>query len=365
MTKYFRRQFLQLRNRNERKFESVLFEHLRTRGIQQQELFQNHLDLYKTLVLRIEPNLLAVDVEKEFGTQLAQSFKDLSEAELTRLSDKFTPIDTTALFAEELKELQRLLKSRSFFTEERLQEFLANNKRRSLLYFGRTKHLKRLFEELYKPAPTPNSDKPPSNEDEISLLAAQASSAAKTPIESVLPSSLAAVPQGSRNGRGSTGRRHDGGANDTQNKLSGLFAEMLVYRHLAETRTAVKWVSKNASKVPPSFDGYNPEGDDILGYDIEYLDENSNKHYVEVKGRSNDIESFDISRNELEKALEVREFYHLFFVTHLFDDSLRRVRDLGNLFLLDAGADFFANDRFTVDYKNLEIRFHQFTEPDE
>ena len=119
----------------------------------------------------------------------------------------------------------------------------------------------------------------------------------------------------------------------------------------------VIWVSKNSSKIYKTHPGYNPEGQDGLGYDIEYLDFEWNKYYIEVKGKMDNFGSFDISKNEIDKAHEEQYYYKIYFVTDTLDNNKRKIKDLGNLFLLENGEDFFINKRFTPVYKNFEIRF--------
>ena len=116
-------------------------------------------------------------------------------------------------------------------------------------------------------------------------------------------------------------------------------------------------MSKYASKIHKTHPGYNPEGRDGLGCDIEYLDEDGNKFYVEVKGKGDNYEAFEISKNEINKANKEKEFYKIIFVTNTLSNTQRKMRDLGNLFMLDNGEDFLANNNFTAIYNNFEIRF--------
>jgi hypothetical protein len=134
---------------------------------------------------------------------------------------------------------------------------------------------------------------------------------------------------------------------------------MVVYEKLKTVYDNVNWVSKFASKVHKTHPGYNPEGQDGLGYDIEYFDIDGNKYLVEVKGRTDSYDSFEISKNEVDKAHQEKQFYKIFFVTQTMNNSQRRIRDLGNLFMLEDGQDFFANRKFKAIYRNFEIRFQE------
>jgi hypothetical protein len=90
------------------------------------------------------------------------------------------------------------------------------------------------------------------------------------------------------------------------------------------------------AKFYKTHEGYNPEGQDGLGYDIEYFDREGNKIFVEVKGRADSYDTFEISKNEIDKAHQSKQFYKIFFVTQTMNNSQRRIRDLGNMCALSS-----------------------------
>ena len=62
---------------------------------------------------------------------------------------------------------------------------------------------------------------------------------------------------------------------------------------------SIKWASENAKVAE-----INPEGRAGLGYDIEYIDENGNRRFVEVKtSKTSDI-VFYMSDNEFDFAIK-------------------------------------------------------------
>ena len=125
-----------------------------------------------------------------------------------------------------------------------------------------------------------------------------------------------------------------------------------MYQILRKDHPSAKWVSRNAYKA-----GVNPEGEDGLGYDIEYVDEIGNKIYIEVKARASQEKSFEISQNEIRKALEARENFRIIFVSNTLDNELRSYRNLGNIFLFDEGEDFMNNKRFRAINEEYRIIF--------
>lgn len=94
----------------------------------------------------------------------------------------------------------------------------------------------------------------------------------------------------------------------------GLDGEQLVYDYLSadNTKQLVRWVSENAKKT-----GVNPEGGAGFGYDIEYVDSEGHRKYVEVKTSQNSIESglkFYMSDYEFEFARKHAEDYAIYYV---------------------------------------------------
>ncbi|MFN0277793.1 MAG: DUF3883 domain-containing protein [Pyrinomonadaceae bacterium] len=362
---YYDKQFAQLKNRFEKNFEALLFKYLSTQNARRQEMYQNYIDEYKTIILTPFVDAVAMDVSTKFVEHLNEKFGFLGiqVSDIGASLDGFNP---NVSYIKELELLVKTLKSRKYYSQEALNDFLLNNRHRSLLYFGQTKLLSSLFATWFKPkAKSSNDGVVETENDRVADTVAEMLKNKDGDIEFVEVSSIASVEKSSRATSTLNGRRYDGAASNSQNNLIGIVAELKVYLKLTANQKDVKWVSKNASKVPPSTPGYNPEGDDSLGYDIEYLDGDGNKVFVEVKGRSDGTEAFEITKKELEEANQKGEYYKVIFVTHVLENSKRRIRDLGNIFLLEKGMDFFSNNRFLVVYKSFEIRFRQLTNIEE
>ncbi len=226
-----------------------------------------------------------------------------------------------------------------------------------MLYFNEVDYLSGNFKKWIEQYA--ERKKPTDDEEELEEFLKEFSNQGGSDIEEVSTNEVVSPTSESGSSGGGNGRRFDGGANDQNKKLIGLVAEMVVYEKLKTIYDNVNWVSKLASKVHKTHPGYNPEGQDGLGYDIEYFDNYGNKFFVEVKGKADNIDSFEISKNELDRAHAEKDFYKIIFVTQTMNNSHRRIRDLGNLFLLDAGEDFLANRKFKAIYRNFEIQFQE------
>lgn len=132
---------------------------------------------------------------------------------------------------------------------------------------------------------------------------------------------------------------------------NGLAGEIAVYETLRSKFTSVEWLSENAAKY-----GLPHSGDDSLGYDIAYINENNERIMVEVKATTGDEIEFDLSNNELSVALEDPKHYEVFFV-FLKHDGHPRILNLGKLFLFDNENESpFSNSKFTIQYDKYVIR---------
>jgi Protein NO VEIN, C-terminal len=350
---YYIKQVQRIRDRFQKGFESFLYDYLKSKTWKEKESYQNKIDAYKyNLKFFVPLNSTSINIEELFINQLNKDFSPIkfSVNDLNKGFDKFNPNE---IYKTQLNQFIEKIASIQYTTEE-LDTFLAENKRRSLLYFDETKILSETFRQWLQENKKRNKSK---QQDSLLDVLTEISNSNETEIEVVSVSSVNLPTNEHPGGTWDGGRRIDGSAGDNKKHNIGLVAEMIVFKELKDSYKDVLWVSKNASKIYKSHEGYNPEGDDSLGYDIEYLDEEGNKFFVEVKGKSDSADSFEVSRKEIEKAQNAKEFYKVIFVTNTMDKSKRRIRDLGNIFLLDKGEDFLRNRKFKAIYKSFEIRF--------
>lgn len=134
---------------------------------------------------------------------------------------------------------------------------------------------------------------------------------------------------------------------------NGFIAESKVYHTLCTrigSKGSVVWVSGNGHRASE-----NQGGDDSLGYDIWYSDENGKKHYVEVKGSTSENVEFVLTKNELEFAEQHAEEYEIWYV-RIVDKQPTIPYELGNLLLLSEEETFFNNSKFAVENSEFRIR---------
>ena len=353
---YYFKRLTNLKNKFEKGFDFVLYTYLTDQAIDEKCFYQDHLDNYKRYFqFSIPLNTLELSFEGFFLESLAKEFPFLIITR-TDLQKDFSFFNPISIYTGNLNLFKNKLKGEEF-TNENIDNFLADNKRRSLIYFNEIDTLAEKFKEWL--ADFKEGNNPTDNESDLEDFLIEFSNQTKTDIEEVTTQEVA-ISSSSEvlSGRGN-GKRFDGAANEQLKMRLGLVAEMVVYEKLKTIYNNVTWISKYASKIYKKHQGYNPEGQDGLGYDIEYVDSEGNKIFVEVKGRLDSYDAFEISKNEIDRANQAKQNYKIFFVTHTLNNSERRIRDLGNIFILEEGQDFFSNRKFKAIYRNFEIRFQE------
>jgi hypothetical protein len=353
---YYHEQLTTYKNNFEKGFDSIMHNYLSNFDIEMQSNYQDNIDSYKfDFDLHISLNTLGLDFEKYFLEKLNKQYDylNINKDDLLKEYATFNPVQIHNANFKLLKSKLASVK----YSKENIENYFASNKNRSLLYFNNTEHLTNRFIDWLRQN---GKQHKPTIEDDLTDFLKEFSSSENVGIETVKTNQVEITNSNNKNpNKGGKGSRFDGSVGDQSKKQIGLIAEMVVYKELISIYRNVIWISKYASKIPKDHIGYNPEGQDGLGYDIEYLDTNGNKFFVEVKGKSDNYESFEISKNEINKAHEEGEYFKIMFVSETMNVAKRRIRDLGNLFLLENGEDFFSNRKFTAIYKNFEIRFQE------
>lgn len=229
-----------------------------------------------------------------------------------------------------------------------VDEYLSNNEIRSRLYFSFSKKFVTDYRSKFRKKIEDKASKEGKQNQGFSLEDYR--DVESKNIEKY-ESKVVDVPQptGSHPGGGSWGWTPP---DKSREDLIGQVAEWNVLQLLIKRWPTAKWVSRYAYLA-----GYNPEGKDGLGYDIEYLDERDKKVYVEVKAREGSEKSFKITLNEIREAQLEKENYHIIFVSNALNPSLRKYKDLGNIFIYGDGEDFMANKRFRAVNEEFRIVF--------
>lgn len=345
----------QLKNKLEQKFIDWLHHYLKDKDIDEQSEFQSIIDDYKVFDdFKVDPNWLILNYQDEFDKWMEFQFRDLK-------------VTATALngfnYDTDVIQQYRINKNKFIKAIEHanisplfLDEFLALKSVYSLLYFQFNDSLLDDYKKKYE---SQLSDDSGSNDDNLFHLS-QFKNDSNTQIDNQRPEAPENnLKQKLKSTTHRQPKRLDGAGGKKQKERIGMVAEMLVYDLLKKSPevTNLAWVSKYSSKIDDAHPGYNPDGDDQLGYDLEYLDPSGNKIAVEVKGKNSDEQVFEITRPELQVAFRKRDHYRLIFVSNVLNNDSRSYRDLGNPFVFDEGQDFMNNKKFKAINNNYEIHF--------
>lgn len=129
----------------------------------------------------------------------------------------------------------------------------------------------------------------------------------------------------SKNGK--SGKRRTGFTPPKNHERIGFKGEKYVYEMLNKHYLTTKWVSENAKVAE-----VNPEGQAGLGYDIEYIGEEGERRYVEVKASNANDLVFYLSDNEYDFAIKHTSEYAIYFVSEVFSKN-PKILILDNVFI--------------------------------
>ncbi|MGI6588950.1 MAG: DUF3883 domain-containing protein [Peptococcia bacterium] len=131
-------------------------------------------------------------------------------------------------------------------------------------------------------------------------------------------------------------------------KEVGYIAEMLVIEYETEKLrkcgkgylvNSIDWVSQR---------------DCTAGYDIRSFNENGDVIYIEVKGTSGDCNQFEITKNELEKAKQLKETYFIYRVMYVDSQKKPEIVKLCDPFnMIEQGEVKITPAVFLMQYKNM------------
>lgn len=352
---FYETKILQIKNQFEHGFNALLFKYLKNKSTSLQSKYQDYLDQYKHVFnINVPINTLKLDPNEFFLKQLHSNF-DFLEVSVVDLKKDYNEFNSISIFKKQHNLLKKSLLD-FLYTDDSLEAYLVKNERRSLLYFENIENVSISFRQWYNENHQDNNTE---NDDLKDLLDNLIDESDNNKIEEISTGDIGDAIVSRKRKKSKPGVRFDGESNNENKKIVGVIAEMAVYLKLKSLYQVVNWVSKYASKVDKDHPGYNPEGEDGLGYDIEYFDSEGNKFLVEVKGKSDSYESFEITKNEVDTALAEKEYFKIIFVKNVMNKDKRRILDLGNIFMFDNHETFLNNKNFTAVYKNFEVRFEE------
>lgn len=313
---------------------------------------------------------LEIDWPKYFGTCFKR--EPLNKLGLTYekfIQQKETDIDK--IYQKNKEVFEKKLSELGVYYTDDLRRFLEKSGHKSLLYYAEYDEMTNKFKSQYEVGTDEDTEgkdvKGRKRKDKISLNGKEEEYADddyqeimenidedvkenEYDIEAHNPKKPA-EKQGKGGRPGSGGR--GGGTKKHHTKEIGFIGEYYVYKELVKkySKEKVLWSSEYAKTA-----NINPNGKDGLGYDIMYLDENNQAHYVEVKASNDDDLSFPISSAEVRFGEQNKNSYEIIFVLNACSRN-RRLKYLGNIFQYNEDESFTTNAKFHVENEGFRIRF--------
>jgi len=350
-----------LRNRYQAAFQAWQYERVAapdatSSQLKRQQNFSRLLDTYRLLPPRPYPAELAEPLENHFERVLVDKFPELAGLSVL----KKQPEHPAQWYNDEYRQTLLAVQQQVAAPEHAwLNEFIAGSQLRDLLFFGQTEPILTAYETWAAP------QRGPTEAEAVEANAAATEAARPDPYANPTSvfagaATMRAAPVGApRLGteRPSGGSGASGAAHGERESYIGRRAEQRVLGWLATRYTQVSWVSFNAKAVGIGDPWYNPDGDDRVGYDITYWDDElGEKVLVEVKGTTGDGGRLYISRKEVEVAGQAANAYRLLYVTQVEEAESAQIHDLGNPFSQGLKG-LHDNPAFTPIWEKMQLAF--------
>lgn len=243
---------------------------------------------------------------------------------------------------------------------EYASDFIMEESHYSLLYFGKTKELVNKYIQQYpaveeedtediQASPIIRPGRPTVQEDDKDIvLVGMKNIQPENPYEDLNKQIV------SKSTSSGGGYRNPAMVDNDEAAHTGKSGEWLMFTKLSKRyQGRVTWVSDYGKEW-----GHTPDKN-AVGYDMRYIDEDNNTHYVEVKTSKYDNPEFHITINEIKTAMSYGNRYHVMWITNVFDIDKRRYADLGNIFIdFSEEENFFYNSRFKPALTAFRIAFN-------
>jgi hypothetical protein len=364
---YFEREIINEIFKLLNKFRNYVYSQLKDKDIDEKEKFMEYVNKYKKNYL-----IEGYDINKELEIDKKKYFDMLFETEsfeqLNLTYEKLTEqkeTDLDEIYRDNKETFQKKLRQTMNFFAEDLKEFLDDTKNKSLLFFSEYDKLIKRFENEYKPEEIEEDTGGTAKKKTIKLNDKDAEYD-KDDYQSLMENIDEDLSDneydmdmhnpekpGEKPSKGISGGGGGSGARRNNTKEIGFIGEYYVYQSLVKkySKDKVFWFSEYANTA-----NINPEGKDGLGYDLMYIDDKGQAHYVEVKATNTDDFSFSISSSEVRFGEQHKDNYEIILVLYVCSQN-RGFKNLGNIFKYDENESFNNNSKFSVENDGFRIRF--------
>lgn len=274
---YYQAELVKLRPRYENSYKIHQYYRLKGKGLEEKKKLVDLFLNYEYIQVKIV-NSIYYNIEKELISQLG-------------LDKNVEDIDLTSLYNSNYAMWKKDLVNTSY-----VDEFLNNSSNMSCLYYGEFEELTNIYDEFIA-CQVSFEEELENGDDDIEP-------------EIVYPDTSPTHYEISNGGK--KGKKTTGFTGSKNLEQIGLKGEKKVYDVIKKQFPSTKWVSENAKIM-----GINPEGRAGLGYDIEYIDENGERIYIEVKTSKTSEIVFYMSENEFDFAQKHDLEYKIYYVSEV------------------------------------------------
>jgi len=342
----------QLRNDFQYRFDTLLFQHLRNKTLEEKAKFLDIQSKFETINQFNLENYVNLDIKKLFIETVKHEFQiDLSiEQEAISLID---------IFQKNKNELVSRIKP---LNKTILNEVIENKSiHRSLIYFAEYNNIVKEYNALLEKSEDKkeiqfnNKTLKTQNDDFEELYQLITNQDPITKIEKINTKKpkLSIDNENKDKSKGFS----KGNPTSSDKETLGFIGEIIVFESLKRKfgTDNVIWDSGFAKKA-----NINPKGDDNKHYDIKYKNSNGKWNFVEVKTTTSDKLEFKISNLEVNFGIENNSNYEILIVTNALDDKKnRRIKRLPNPFRFGKDESFTNNSKFLVKNDNFTIKLNE------
>ena len=355
----YKKDFNVYKNRNSKKIKWLLFTYYNENDVEFQKSFHDNTIQFEKLEPRAwETVQWEFKIEEDLVKELNYKYPNLGLT--TGMIDDIDE-DSWITLINNIPKRRKSLKGKLLklgFDMINFEGFISQENNYSLLYFEHYDLLKEIYiKQFPKVEKAENFEEllklqfPIAENDDNSILDCNV----KSDSLNSNSSSFDAATQKMNNHNGSRGSGASSPNLLNQDYLNhiGKEGERLMFLKLCDLyKDNVTWASENAICM-----GFVPDKE-AVGYDIRYVDNNNETHYIEVKTSTHEQPEFHISINEIRSARKHGLNYHVIWITNLFDKSRRQYFDLKNMFIdFNEGEDFFHNSKFFPQLTGFKIIF--------
>ncbi|WP_052599633.1 DUF3883 domain-containing protein [Aureispira sp. CCB-QB1] len=351
----FVRSVRQLKNKKEDLFKKWLYQQV-GHNTNYQHLRYKFLGMLHRYDNKFEGNIsidkLDWNIEGSLNKYLNELYPELTiNLSSIEINEEHSPI---YYYNENRQTFKKLLLAKGLKVEF-IDDFLAEESRKSVLYFFIPNDFVELYESYYPNMPTGGESAPDDGDDEIDYSDPFSDDdITETEVTEVEINEDGDIEDDDTTS--GTGGRGKGRGNQPTQKIKDLIGfrgELFTYKKLVQKygEEKVKWVSKNGEKA-----GKVVEGNDYLGYDMKYYDENDDEKFVEVKATSSLFPGFYISHEEMKFGVRNKEDYEIWLILNVLDEKNLSALKMPQAFIFNNNENFLKNSKFFARANNYKVR---------